>query len=129
MRRHGAGVLRESRQPAPAMIVLGRKGIAQQTIDALPGGEHLRAFDLVRQAPLRVDDLAGGDGDAEFVGGEAERAQPLDEFGLGDDAGAAAGQFAAHPLVNIHLPAGPAQQKAAQQAAHRAADDDGAPRF
>ena len=64
--------------------------------------------------------------DAEIVGVEAERAQPLDQFVLRDDARAAAGQLALDPLVNIDVPAGPPQQKPAQQAAHRAADDDGA---
>ena len=65
-------------------------------------------------------------GDAERVGGEAERAQPLDQLVLGNDAGAAAGQFAVHPLVDIDAPAGAAQQQAAEQPTHRAADDDGA---
>ena len=118
--------LLEIRKPTAAVIALRRKGVAQQPVDALPGGEHLRAFDLSVSAPSRVDDLARAHGDAERVGREAERAQPLDQLVLGNDAGAAAGQFAAHPFVNINAPAGAAQQKAAEQPTHGAADDNGA---
>ena len=104
MRLHPIRALREVGQPAPAVIVLRRKGVAQQPIDALPGGEYLRTFDFFGQAALHVDDLARGDLDAEFIGRQAERAQPGDQFGLRDDAGATAGQFAAHPLIDVHLP-------------------------
>ena len=73
------------------MIVLGRKRIAQQSVDALPGGEHLRALHLLRNTARRVENLARGDGDTERVDGQAERAQPRDQLLLGDDAGAAPG--------------------------------------
>src|SRR5487761_2282608 len=106
------------------MIVLGRKGVAQQPVDALPGREHLRALDLLGDAVLPVENLAGGDVHAERVGGEPQPAQALDQLLLGDDAGAAAGQFALHALGDIHAPAGPAQHQPAQQAAHRAADNN-----
>ena len=117
-------ILGEFCETAPAMIVLRRKGVAQQTIDALPGREHLRAFDLMRQLPLRIENFAGGDVDAELIGGKAKPAQPFDQFVLGHDARAAAGQLAVHALVNIDRPPGPPQQKPAEQAAHRAANDN-----
>jgi len=120
--RNGPGLV--TNEPAPAVIALGRKGVAQQPVDALPGREHLRAMDLLGQLALGVEDLAGGDVHAERGGLEPQLTQALDQFLLGDDAGTAAGQFALHAFVDIHRPAGPAQHQGAQQAAHRAADDN-----
>lgn len=81
-------------------------------------------MDFLGQPPLRVENLASGDVHAERVGGEPQLTQALDQFPLGDDAGAAAGQFALNALVNVHRPAGPAQHQRAQQTAHRPADDN-----
>ena len=128
MRRHRIRALGEAGEPASAVIARGRKGVPQQAVHALPGGEHLRAMHLLGQPALPVENLAGGDGDAERVGGEPQPTQPLDELVLGNDAGAAAGQFALHALVDVYVPPGPAQHQRAQQAAHRAADDNRNPR-
>src|SRR5262249_17850414 len=123
MRLHLVRVLGKPGQAAAAMIMLRRKGVAQQPIDALPGGQHLRAFDFVRQLPLRIDDLARRDVYAEILGRKTKRAQPLDQFVLRDDARAAPGQLAVHPFENVDIPPGPTQQKPAEQAAHRSPDD------
>ena len=128
MRRHRIRALGEAGEPASAVITLGRKGVPQQAVHALPGREHLWAMHLLGQPALPVENLAGGDGDAERVGGEPQPTQPLDELVLGNDAGAAAGQFALHALVDVYVPTGPAQHQRAQQAAHRAADDNRNPR-
>jgi len=103
-------VLLQLHQALAAVIALGRKFIAQAAVDALPGGEHLRALDFAGEAPLRVENLAGGDLHAKVAGLQPEPAQPGDQLLLGDDAGAAARQFAPHPLVNIDVPARPPQQ-------------------
>jgi len=79
--------------------------------------------------PPRVENLARGDLHAELGGGQAQGAQTLDQLGLRHDAGPAPRQFAFDPFVNIDHPAGPAQQQPAQQAAHRAPDDDRAACF
>src|SRR5262245_9112315 len=105
------------------MIMLRRKSVAQQAIDALPGSQDLRGFDFMRQPSLRIDDLARRDVDAEILGSKPKRAQPLNQFVLRHDARAAPGQLAVHPFENIDVPPGPAQQKPSEQAAHRAADD------
>ena len=94
MRPHRLRARLESDKPAPAMVALGRKGIAQQPVDALPGGEHLRTRDLLGQPAGAIENLARGDGDAERVRLQPELAQALDQLGLRDDTGAAAGQFA-----------------------------------
>ncbi len=105
------------------MIALRRKGIAQQAIDALPGGQHLRTLDFVGQPSLRVDNFARGDVDAKIAGSKTEAAQPLDQFILRHNAGAASRQLTVHPLEDIDVPPGLTQQEPAEQAAHRAADD------
>ena len=105
------------------MIALRRERIAQHAVDALPGGQHLRAGDGGGGAAVAVEDLARGHGDAEIAGIEPERVEPRDQFGLRHDAGAAAGELAADALENIDVPAAPMQHDAGQKPAHRAADD------
>ena len=112
-------------KPAAAVIALRRKSVAQQPVDPLPGGEHLRAIELARSAGPRASRILRvvmSTPSASVASPSA--AQPLDQFVLRDDAGAAAGQFAVHPLVDIDGPPGAAQQQPAEQAAHRAADDN-----
>ena len=109
MRPHHIRIVGEFGKTAPAVIVPGRKGIAQQAIDALPRGEHLRTFDLLGQASLRIKYLAGCNTDTKRVSGEAKPAQTLDQFSLRNDPGAAARQLAVHPFVNIYRPPGPPQ--------------------
>ena len=53
----------------------------------------------------------------------------VEQFGMRGDAGAAADQFDARALVDVAIPADLAQECGAEQPRHRAADDDGAPRF
>ena len=110
------------------MIVSWRKGVPQEAIDAFPGRKHLRTIDFMRQASLGIKNLAGCNVNAKLVRREAKSAQPRDKFLLGDDPGAAPGKFGLDPFIDIDRPTGPPQQKAAQQAAHRAADNDCAPR-
>src|SRR5262245_3987800 len=127
MRADTARILLELRQAASAMIVRRRKRIAQETIDALPSRQHLRACVLVREPPSRVENLARCNLNAEFVCCETEFPQPCDKFLLRDNAGTTARKFGFDPLINIHCPTGPQQQKAAEQAAHGATDNDCAP--
>jgi quercetin dioxygenase-like cupin family protein len=77
----------------------------------------------MRQLPFRVENFAGRNVDTKLAGSETQLAQPFDQFVLGHDPRTAPGKFTAHTLVNINCPTGPPQQKAAQQAAHRAAND------
>src|SRR5262245_35519585 len=51
----------------------------------------------------------------------------MQQLGMGGDAGAAAHQLDAGALINIAVPADPAQERRGEQARHRAADDDGPP--
>ena len=52
-----------------------------------------------------IEDFARRHGDAEVAGIEPERVQARDQLGLGDDAGAAAGQLLFDALENIDVPA------------------------
>ena len=123
MRDHALPALLKGRKPRGPMITVGGERIAQQAVDALPGGEHLGAFELQRRPASPVQDAARRHGDAEVSGVEAERVEPRDQFGLGDDAGAAAGQLLFDALENIDVPAAAGQHDAGQQPTHRAADD------
>jgi hypothetical protein len=78
-------------------------------------------------ATFSVEDLPLRDLDTKIGGLDAELLQRIDQFRLRHDAGAAAGQWAFHPLENLHIPPAPAQHQAGEQPAHRAADDNGAP--
>ena len=75
MRRHRTRILREARKPPPAVIVLRRKGVAQQAVDALPGGQPPagnRSRCVTR--PSRSQNLSRGDSDTERVGGKPQTA-------------------------------------------------------
>src|SRR5262249_586608 len=93
-------------------------------IHALPGGEHLRTFELTPHAAGRLQDLARRHLDAEVGRIEAEPAQRRDQLRLRHDAGATAGELAVHPLVDVYFPAGATQQQRCQGAAQGAADHD-----
>ena len=126
-RRHRTRILREVQEPASAVIVLGWKRIAQQAINALPSGRHLRAIVGNADLPVMVQNLSRGDNDTERLGGEPQALQAVDQLVLRNDPGAAAGQLALHPLVDVDVPPRAPQLQGTEQAAHRAADDDGAP--
>src|SRR4030095_1659137 len=100
-----------------------RKRIAQQAVNPLPRGEHLRTFEFMRQPALCIENFAGCDLNAKVLCSEAEPTQPFDQFPLGDYPGAPAGQLALHTLVDIDVPAGAPQQKPGEQSAHRTADN------
>src|SRR5262249_41693614 len=59
---------------------------------------------------------------------EAEAGEGLVHFAMSHDAGAAPGQVHERAFEDVDRPAGPAQVEAAEQPAHRTADDDGAAR-
>ena len=106
------------------MIVRGRKGIAQQPVDALPGRRHLRTVETAREFTRAVEDFAAFDANAEFHSCKPKPLQARNQLRLGDNTGAAAGQFALDTLINGDIPAGAPQQQRAQKAAHRAANDN-----
>jgi hypothetical protein len=103
--------------------VLRRERIAQHAVDALPGGEHLRAFERHGDAAGAIEDFSRRHGNAEIAGIESERVQPRDQLGLGDDAGAAAGKFLFDALENIDIKTAPVKHDPGQKPAHGATDD------
>ncbi len=128
MRDHAAFALLESRDAPAAVVAFARKRIAQHAVDALPGGEHLRAGVLGVSRPDASRILRVVISTPRPVGSMPIRRSALDQVGLRDDAGAAAGELALHPLEDVDLPAGAPQQQRRQEPAHRAADDEGPPR-
>ena len=72
------------------MIMRSRKRIAQQPVHPLPRGQHLRAFEFMRQLAFRIKNFTGRDLNAKVLCSEAKPTQPFDQFLLGDDPGAAA---------------------------------------
>jgi len=129
LRAHACRGLLETDQTEAAMVALRRERVAQHAVDALPGGQYLRAGDSGGGAAVAIEDFARGHGNAEIACIEPERVEPRDQFGLRDDAGAAAGKLAADPLENIDVPAAPIKHDAGQKPAHRAADDQRAAVF
>ena len=127
MRDHRAVALLEVLQPDAAVVVLRRKAVAQDTVEPLPGGERLRTFERADQLPRGIENLPRGHVDAEIGGAEPQAAQRLRHHRLGDNAGAAPGELAVDALVDVDGKTVAAQHQAGKQAAHRAADHQGAP--
>ena len=115
-------VLRKRLQRAAAMIMRGRKRIAQDAVNALPGGQHLETFDGQRGAAVDVEELSGSRRHTEIARIEPERVEPCDQLGLRHDACAAAVELALHALEYVDCPAAPPQHDGGQKPAHRAAD-------
>ena len=127
MSADAAIVLHECLEPAPAVIALRRERIAQQAVNALPGGQHLRTCDRAGHVAVAVEQLTRRDLHAEIAHVEAQRGQPRDQLGLGHDPGAAAGKLVLDTLEDVDRPAAPMQHGGGQKPAHRAADDQDAP--
>ena len=112
------------------VIAVGRERVAQQLEQAVPGGLELTARLLADDAPVPVERAAAQHLDAEIRARiDADGADGFAQLRMRDDAGAAAGELGIGPLKDVDMPAAPAQQERREQAAHRAADDDGTPRF
>jgi quercetin dioxygenase-like cupin family protein len=79
------------------------------------------------QPTFGVENLPGRNLNAELIRCETKFTQPCNKCLLRDNTGAASRKLGLDPFIDIHCPTGPLQQKAAQQAAHRAADNDCAP--
>src|SRR5262249_26785897 len=127
LREHRSFALHEAADAAAAVVVLARKRVTQQPVDALPSRQNLRTRELASHPTRRIEDFPGGDLDPEIGRIDAEPAQRLDQIGLRDNAGAAPCELALDPLEDVDVPAGAPQQQRSQEAAHRAADDQHAP--
>src|SRR5262245_30189878 len=110
-----------------AEVVMGRvDGLAQEPLQAVPGGENLRQVFLCDHAPVAVECDALLDFDAEVARAGAARAKRLQQLRMGGDAGAAADQFHRRALINVGVPPLLPQERRGKQAGHRPADDEGA---
>src|SRR5262245_45151700 len=96
---HRSTVLFEALKSDTPVIVRRRKAVAQDAVQPLPGSQRLRTFERTDQHTGRIEDLAGGHVHTEFGGAEPEVAQRPRHHRLGDDASAAAGEFALDALV------------------------------
>ncbi len=107
--------------------MLRRKSVAQHAIDALPGGQHLRALRRQNGAAGDVEEFARARRHAEIARVEPERLDPRDQLGLRHDTGAAARKLALDALEHVDGKAAPPQHDGGQKPAHRAADHQYAP--
>ena len=122
-----AGV--DRRELLAVVIALRRKGAAQHVVEPVPRGENLRVRPFQHQPAGEIVDAARRDIDAEvLVPGDAGGVERLLEHRMGDDAGAAPGERAVHPLVDVDVETAAAQQQAGEQPGERAADDQRAAR-
>ena len=75
---------------------------AQQAIEAVPGQHDLRQRVLAERAAVAVEDDAADHLGTDLVAaGDAGRAQRVEQLGMGDDAGAAAGERLARALEDV----------------------------
>ena len=118
-----AAVLLETLETLAAMIMLGRKSVAQDAVEPLPRRQRLRAFVLADYGAVYIEDFPDLRFHTEIGAAHPELFKRSRHDRLRDDAGAAAGELALDPLVDVDRKALPAQHQAREQAAHRAADD------
>ena len=112
----------------PALMVAGvRQSGAEQAVEVTPGGQDLpeRQFADDRAVPAEDAPARNRDADLRRLAVDAGALQHVEQFRVGHDAGAPAGQLGADPLEDVGLPAGAAEQECREKAGHGAADDDG----
>ena len=128
MRRDALRALRDLPQLLAALVEGLQRGF-QQMKYAVPRRHGLRPVDPVRHRPVVCVHHARRHLDAEIaVGVESERAQRGLQFRLRHDAGAAPGKRLGDALVDRHVPPAAHERDAGEQAAHRSADHQRAPR-
>ena len=129
MHAHAAAVLFDALERPAEMVVRRVDGLAQQPLQPIPGCQDLPQRALAGDAPLAIDGDPFRYLDAELAGAGAACLQHRQQFRMRGDTGAAPDQFDRRALVDVGLPADLTQECGAEQPRHRAADDDGAPRF
>src|SRR6266436_7922167 len=93
----------------------------------VPGRDDLKQWLFGDYIALAVERDPFVDNDADIDGASAAFVQSLQQFQMGGkDADPAADKFDRRALIDIDLPADPAQKRRGEQARNRAADDDGA---
>ncbi len=112
----------------PALMVAGvGQSCAEQAVEVTPGSQDLPERQFADDRAVAAEDAPAGDRDADLsrLTVDTGALQHVEQFRVGHDAGAPAGQLGADPLEDIGLPAGAAEQECREEAGHRAADDDG----
>ena len=122
----GPAGLAEASDRAPTMVMRRWERVAQQPVDAFPGGQHLRAFAGTHEAAPGVEDRGPG---------WQRRTPPARCPGGGCDRSAPAARQCRHrgPTARFRRahrhrrPSRRPQLERRQEAAHRAADHQGPP--
>ena len=122
---HAAAILLDALEIPAEMVARRVDGGAQQALQAVPRGQDLPQRLLGDDAAVAVERDPLLDLDAELARAGAARGQRMQQLRMGGDAGAAADQLDAGALVDVAVPADPAQERGGEQARHRTADDDG----
>ena len=128
---HGVRVTFAGGKVEHADLLIGGDGIRSSVraqlapeLQPIPRGQDLTQGPLASDAPLTVDREALRHLEAEVFGPGTACLERVHQFGMRGDAGAAAFELDRRALVDIDLPADLAQERGAEQARHRAADDD-----
>src|SRR5262245_47789036 len=126
MRDDAGAVLLHALEGMAEVVMRRVDGLAQEPLQAVPGGEDLRQVFLCDHAPVAVESNALLDFDAEVARTGAARAKRVQQLRMGGDPGAAADQLDRRALINVCVPPLLPQERRSKQAGHRSADDDGA---
>ena len=128
MRDDAIAALLHALQLLADVIALVRKFFPQHAEHAVPRRERLRTDEVPGHGAGAVERPAHGDIDAEVLARIATGgAQHCAHLFMRDDAGAASDQPDVDAFVDVGLPSGAPQQDGREQAAHGAADHQGAP--
>src|SRR5438552_6676507 len=120
-------LLREAAEIAPSMVMPGANAFFQRAINACPVRHDLVDALRVHGVAVAIEADALGHADAEpVVDLDAEPAQRIEQRAVRADSRAARRELVGDALVDVDLPAELLQEAGGEQAAERAADDDGA---
>ena len=126
MHAHAGAVLLDALEIPAEVVVRGVDGLAQQSLQPIPGGQDLRQAFLCNHVPGTVQRYTPLDLDAEIVGVGAAASKRLQQLRVRGDAGATPNQLDRRTLIDVGIPADLPQECGGEQARHRTTDDDGA---
>ena len=124
MRSDAVRILRDADAGVAEVVTRRGEGVQQQLVQPAPGGQALPHRQRAQHRAVAAEGDAARDVDADAVTGrDADARQRVEEVGVGDDAGAAAGQRLRGLLEDLDIPAPALQQVGGEESAQRAADD------
>jgi hypothetical protein len=124
MHKHFRAVLFHPLEGLAKMVARLVDGLAQETLQPVPGSKNLRHAGFPDNAPVAIEGDAPVNLDAEVAGPGAAFVKRFQQLRMTGDTGASTDQFDGRAFIHIDVPPAPLQKCRGEQAGHRPADDD-----